>query len=195
MAKQLVVGDEAPNFDLSSTEGSLLMLCDEVPRNSVVLYFFADAESEAVRDDLAALAAARSDLAGKRVNILGVATLKMPVLSALQAELALPFPLLVDDRKFSSAYGIETPEEGTASPALVLVGRDQSVRWIANPVGAVATVLGELRGAIDVKSSPTSNYPKSVINRLVDRLGQLTGSPCGGFSGGWGGLVVRLCWH
>ena len=40
MAKQLSVGDEAPNFDLSTTEGAVLMLCDEVPRNFVVLYFF-----------------------------------------------------------------------------------------------------------------------------------------------------------
>ena len=169
MARQLAVGDRAPNFDLSSTEGSVLMLCDEVPRNLVVLYFFAEAESAAVRDDLAVLATAHGDLAAKRVNILGVAPFKMPVLSALQAELSLPFPLLRDDREFSRAYGIETPEEGVASPALVLVGRDQSVRWIANPAGAVAAALAELQGAIDAKSSPTSNYPKSVINRLVDR--------------------------
>ncbi len=168
MTRSLAVGDEAPNFDLSSTEGSLLMLRDEVPRNLVLLYFFSDLESEDVRDDLAALAAARDDLARERVNVLGIAPVKMPQLQALQAELALPFPLLRDDRGFSPAYGIETPEEGSASPALVLVGRDQSVRWIANPVESVASVLGDLRAAVD-KSSPTSNYPKSVINRIVDR--------------------------
>ena len=168
MARSLTVGDEAPNFDLSSTEGSLLMLCDEVPRNLVVLYFFADADSPAVREDLAALSAARDELARRRVNGLGVAPLKMPDLKALQTELSLAFPLLRDDRKFSLAYGIETPEEGAAAPALVLVGRDQSVRWMANPVDSVASSLADLQAAVD-KSSPTSNYPKSVINRIVDR--------------------------
>ena len=168
MAKQLAVGDQAPNFDLSSTEGSLLMLCDEVPRNLVVLYFFADAESPAVRHDLEALAAVRDALAEKGVNVLGIAPLKMPALAALQAEMALPFPLLRDDRNFSLAYGIEVPEEGSASPALVLVGRDQSVRWIANPVESVAAAMNELKVAVGSKSSPTSNYPKSVINRIVD---------------------------
>ena len=169
MGRQLAVGDEAPNFDLSSTEGSLLMLCDEVPRNLVVLYFFADTEAPAVREDLVALKAARDDLASKRVNILGVASAKMPVLKALQADLGLPFPLLRDDRKFSESYGIEAPEEGVAAPALVLVGRDQKVLWVANPAGGVERALGGLRGAIDPKTSSTSNYPGKVINRLVDR--------------------------
>ena len=169
MGRQLAVGEEAPNFDLSSTEGSLLMLCDEVPRNLVVLYFFADAEAESVRDDLTALKAARDGLAAKRVNILAVAPLRMPALKALQAELELPFPLLRDDRNFSAAYGIEKPEEGAAAPALVLVGRDQRILWIANPAGSVTQALTGLEGAIDTKASPTSNYPGKVINKLVDR--------------------------
>lgn len=170
MARELNVGDLAPNFDLSSTEGAVLMLCDEVPRNQVVLYFFADPASESVRADLAALAAARDGLAAKRVNILGVSPAKLPALNALQAELALPFPLLRDDRSFSVAYGVEPPEEDAdGDSALLLVGRDQRVLWLRNPSGSVESLLGELAAAVDIKESPTRNYPKSVINRLVDR--------------------------
>jgi peroxiredoxin len=169
MARRLALGEEAPNFDLSSTEGSVLMLRDEVPRNLVVLYFFADPAAPAARNDLAALAATRDELARQRVNILGVSPAKMPELKALQLELGLPFPLLHDDRNFSHAYGIEAPAEGSPSPALILVGRDQTVRWIANPVSGVAEALAGLRAAIDPKASPTSNYPSKVINRLVDR--------------------------
>lgn len=169
MARRLEVGDEAPNFDLSSTEGALVMLCDEVPRNMVVLYFFADAESERTRSDLAALAAAKTDLAAKRINVLGVAPLEMPTLQALQAELSLPFPLLRDDRNFAGAYGVETGEENSLpEPALVLVSRTQSVLWRANPVASVESVLVEMRKAA-ATGSPTSNYPKKVINRVVDR--------------------------
>jgi peroxiredoxin len=169
MATRLDVGDEAPNFDLSSTEGVLIMLCDEVPRNEVALYFFSDPESERAKADLQALAAAKSDLASKRVNILGVAPAKMPVLEALQADLNLPFPLLRDDRDFSSAYGVEADEEDAQpEPALVLVSRTQSVLWLANPVASVEAALPELSKAVD-SGSPTSNYPKKVINRVVDR--------------------------
>ncbi len=49
------IGDEAPNFDLSSTEDALLMLKDEVIRTAVVVYFFADPASDRVQRDLDAL--------------------------------------------------------------------------------------------------------------------------------------------
>lgn len=170
MARELSVGDLAPNFDLSSTEGAMLMLRDEVPRNQVVLYFFGDSASASVRADLAALAAARDAMAENRVNILGVSPSKLPELGALQAELALPFPLLRDDRNFSAAYGVEPPQEETAGgSALVLVGRDQKIVWLRNSGGSVESLLGDLRAAIDARESPTRNYPRSVINRLVDR--------------------------
>jgi peroxiredoxin len=170
MARELSVGDLAPNFDLSSTEGVLLMLCDEVPRNLVVLYFFSDPASESARADLAALAAARDGLTAKSVNILGIAPVKLPELNALQAELALPFPLLRDDRSFSVAYGVAPAEEDApGGSALVLVGRDQKVLWLRHSGGSVESQLGELASAIDSKESSTRNYPKQVINRLVDR--------------------------
>ncbi len=170
MARRLNVGDEAPNFDLSSTEDVLLMLCDEVPRNMVALYFFADPESERSRADLAALGGARDALAEKRVNILGIAPAKMPELKALQAELGLPFPLLRDDRGFSAAYGVESGDEkNAAEPTLVLVGRDQKVLWIASPAGSVDASLAELSKVAGADGSPTGNYPRKVINRVVDR--------------------------
>ena len=169
MAKQLSVGDEAPNFDLSTTEGAVLMLCDEVPRNFVVLYFFGEV-SEVVSANLRALAGARKDLAAMRINVLGVAPLKMTELQALQAELELPFPLCRDDRDFSQAYGIEAGgEEEVAAPALVLVGRDQAVCWLANPLTDIGSALGEMKAIVASSSSSTVNYPKKVVNRLVDR--------------------------
>ena len=170
MARQLDVGDEAPNFDLSSTEGVLLMLCDEVPRNMVALFFFADPESEQARTDLAALGRARDDLAARRVNIMGIAPAKMPALMDLQVDLSLPFPLLRDDRAFSAAYGVAATEEGATPPsALVLVGRDQKVLWMANPVSSMESAVAELTKVAEGDGSPTGNYPKKVINRIVDR--------------------------
>lgn len=166
MGRQLSVGDRAPDFDLSSTEGVVLMLRDEVPRNPVLLYLFSDADSGETRRDLAALAAARGRLATARIGILGIAPVSMSELAALQTDLSLPFPLLRDDRGLSAAYGVEA--EASAAPALVLVGRDQSVLSIAAPVTDIEGALAELTAAVG-KQSPTTNYPKSVINRLVDR--------------------------
>jgi len=169
MTATISIGDEAPDFDLSSTEGVLLMLRDEVPRTSVLLYVFEDPASERVRADLKTLAEARSTLAEIHVKILGLAPAKMAQLMELQVDLGLPFPLLRDDRNFCAEYGVEAEEGKDAEPALVLVDRGLRVAWLENPVSSVAASLPEVHSTLKRQSSPTSNYPKSVINRLVDR--------------------------
>ena len=169
MTATISIGDEAPDFDLSSTEGVLLMLRDEVPRAFVLLYVFEDPESERVRADLKALAEAQSTLAELHAKILCLAPVKMPQLMELQVDLGLPFPLLRDDRSFCAEYGVEAEEGHTAEPALVLVDRGLRVAWLENPVSSAAAALAAVRSTLKGQSSPTSNYPKSVINRLVDR--------------------------
>ena len=61
---RLRVGDEAPNFDLTSTEDVLLMLRDEIPRSPVLLYFFPVEFATGVKDDLSSLAALQEGSAG-----------------------------------------------------------------------------------------------------------------------------------
>ena len=125
------VGDLAPNFDLTSTEDAVLMLRDEVSCTAVVLYFFDGADSDRVRGDLMALAGRHAGLKSQRVVILGISPGKPAALKQIQKVLRLPFPLLSDDRNFSSAYGVVAAGEGSEpEPALVLVGRRQQIAWI-----------------------------------------------------------------
>jgi len=164
------IGDEAPNFDLTSTEDALLMLRDEVSQNAVVLYFFADPESERARRDLDALNGRLKDLAGERTRVLAISPAKIEALKRVQIERKLLFPLLHDDRGFSAGYGVAAPEEGkTPEPALVVVSRRQKVLWIANPVAAVDGALADVVKALKTLPSTTASYPKKVINRIVDR--------------------------
>ena len=168
MTATISIGDEAPDFDLSSTEGVLLMLRDEVPRTSVLLYVFEDPASERVRADLKTLAEARSTLAEIHVKILGLAPAKMTQLMELQVDLGLLFPLLRDDRSFCAEYGVKAEEGQDPEPALVLVNCEQRVAWLENPVSSVAASMPEVLSTFKRRSSTTSNYPKSVINRLVE---------------------------
>ena len=171
----LAIGDEAPNFDLSSTENALLMLRDEIIQNAVVLYFFA-AESERTVRDLLALHGALDPLARLRARVLGVSPVKLDDLKKLQAARHLLFPLLHDDRDFTAKYGVipevSAPGEAGASPpappALVVVSRKQRVLWLANPVTAVADALPQIRKLLKNLPSPTTSYPKSIVNRVVD---------------------------
>lgn len=169
MPRHISIGDEAPNFDLTSTEDVVLMLRDEVPRSAVVLYFFGSAADERVRRDLRALADRSAALARRHAQVLGISPAKLDGLKALQRELGLPFPLLHDDRGFSRAYGLQPAAEGEeVDPRLVVVGRRQQVLWLADPP-AVSAALPEVEKVLRAEPRPTAGYPRSVINRLIDR--------------------------
>ena len=165
------IGDTAPNFDLSSTENAVLMLKDEVIRTAVVLYFFADLASDRVRRDLDALNRGLAALAKLDTRVLAVSPAKLDDLKKLQAGRKLLFPLLHDDRNFLASYGVVATQEGKpADPALVVVGRHQKVKWLANPVVAVEEALSQVETLLKDLPSPTRSYPKSVINRSVEFL-------------------------
>jgi len=169
MAKTLSVGDSAPNFDLTSTEDVVLMLRDEVPRTAVVLFFCHDVKDEGVQSDLVALGRWRDKLMNERAKIMVVSAAKMPALKSVQVDLKLRFPLLADDRKFSLAYGVEAPgEDETPRSALFVIDRQQRVAWVSNPVLGVEASMGEVQATIKGLQSTTENYPKSVVNRLID---------------------------
>jgi peroxiredoxin len=163
MPGPISIGDEAPNFDLSSTEDALLMLKDEVTRTALVVYFFANPSDERVLRDLDALNVRRDALVKLQVRILAVSPTPLDDLRKLQRERKLLFPLLHDDRSFSAAYGV------AAAPALVVVDRRQRVRFLANPVASVGESMGQVESTIKDLPSPTKSYPKTVINRLVDK--------------------------
>jgi peroxiredoxin len=164
------IGDTAPNFDLSSTEDAVLMLKDEVVRTAVVVYFFADPEDERARRDLDALNRRLDALARMSTRVLAVSPAKLDGLKTLQAQRKLLFPLLHDDRNFAASYGVVPAQEGKpADPALVVVGRRQEVKWLANPVASVEDALQQVEKLLKDLPSPTRSYPKSVINRWVDR--------------------------
>ena len=165
---RLSVGDAAPNFDLASTEDVVLMLRDEIPRSAVLLYFFDGPDNKRARRDLTELAARHTSFAGLDMKILGISATKLEELRTLQRELELPFPLLFDDRGFSSLFGFEVGEGGGAEPVMVLVNRDQRVLWLGDGSAELETSLGEVEGRLESLPSSTANYPRSVINRLVD---------------------------
>ena len=170
MPGPISIGDTAPNFDLSSTENALLMMKDEVIRTAVVLYFFADPASDRVHRDLDSLNRHLDTLAGLQTRVLAVSPAPLEDLKKLQRERRLLFPLLHDDRKFSAAYGVAPAEEGRQpAPALVVVNRRQEVRWLANPVTSVEDAVPQVEKILKDLPSPTRSYPKSVVNRWIDR--------------------------
>ncbi|MFY9820189.1 MAG: redoxin domain-containing protein [Thermoanaerobaculia bacterium] len=170
MPGPISIGDVAPNFDLSSTEDAVLMLKDEVIRTALVIYFFADPESERVRRDLDALSRWQEPLRKLAAKVLAISPAKLDDLKRLQVSRKLLFPLLHDDRNFAASYGVTSAEEGQPyAPALVVVGRRQDVKWLANPVASAEDAMAQVEKLLKGLPSPTRSYPKSVVNRLIDR--------------------------
>ncbi len=170
MPGPISIGDEAPNFDLSSTEEALLMLRDEVIRTAMVVYFFADPAAERTLRDLDALNRRLPSLEKLQTRVLAVSPVPLDALKKLQRERKLLFPLLHDDRNFAAAYGIAPAEEGQPyAPALALVDRRQTIRLLANPLTSADDALGQVETALKAMPSPTKSYPKSVVNILIDK--------------------------
>jgi peroxiredoxin len=170
MPGPISIGDEAPNFDLSSTEDALLMLRDEVIRTAIVVYFFADPAGDRAQRDLDVLNRSLDALGRLGARVLAVSPAKLDDLKKLQIERKLLFPLLHDDRGFSASYGVRPAEEGrTPDPALVVVSRRQRVLWLANPVASVDGALPQVLKALEGLPSGTETYEKKVINRWIDR--------------------------
>lgn len=162
MPGPISIGDEAPNFDLSSTEDALLMLRDEVTRTAIVVYFFTDPAGEQAQRDLDALNRGLDALARRSARVLAVSPAKLDELRKLQIDRKLLFPLLHDDRSFAAAYGV-------TGSALVLVNRRQRILWMANPVASVDAALPQALEALAKIPSGTETYNKNVINRWIDR--------------------------
>jgi peroxiredoxin len=159
-------GETAPNFDLSSTEGALLMLRDECVHSALVVYLCA-ALDERTKLDLSALGRAQDALGRLRARPLAISKAPMPQLLAAQKELGLLFPLLHDDRAFLATYGVEA--ETGAEPALFLIDRGQKVLWKANPAGSVESALPALVAKLKAQPSTKATFPRKVINRVVER--------------------------
>jgi hypothetical protein len=44
------------------------------------------------------------------------------------------------------------------------------VKWVANPIASAAEAMPQVEKLLKDLPSPTRSYPKSVVNRLIDRL-------------------------
>ncbi len=170
LERPLAVGDEAPDFDLSSTEDVLLMLKDEVPRTPVLLYLFSGPGDLQARTDLGELERRHPALSEMRAKVLGLSPAPLAELKKLQTDLRLHYPLLHDDRGFAKSYGLEASAEGqSAPPAVYLVGRNRRILWLERPVISLAASLGGVEKLLGGQSSSADGYPRRVINRWIDR--------------------------
>lgn len=148
MARALRVGDPAPDFTLPSTKGelSLASLCTN---GDVLLVFYPGDDTPVCtkqlcdyRDNLAVFA----DLG---VQVVALNPQSLASHDAFARKHSLPFAIASDsDKSVCKAYDA-VGLLGMTKRALVLVGRDQRVRWLRSDLPIFHRSAAELREVIE----------------------------------------------
>jgi peroxiredoxin Q/BCP len=106
-AKELKVGDPAPDFRLPSTEGREIALKEFRGKKNVVLYFYPKDDTPGCTKEACSFRDERTKFDKKDAVILGVSLDDLESHKKFAGKYKLPFPLLSDaDKKLAEAYGV-----------------------------------------------------------------------------------------
>jgi peroxiredoxin Q/BCP len=101
----LQVGDTAPDFTLTASDGSEVSLSDYRGRK-VVLYFYPKADTPGCTKQACAVRDAYGDIDAGGAAVVGISPDRPPALVKFKAKYNLPFPLLSDpEHEVAAAYG------------------------------------------------------------------------------------------
>jgi peroxiredoxin Q/BCP len=145
MAKKLELtlkpGDVAPDFSLTSTDGSVVRLADLLGKH-VILYFYPKDDTPGCTKEACAFRDAYSKFKKKGAVVLGASTDPVKSHAKFAAKFELPFPLLADEKKeLVQAYGVWGEK--------VFMGRKylgtHRVTFHIDPAGRIAHVWPEVK--------------------------------------------------
>ncbi|HET6465483.1 MAG TPA: thioredoxin-dependent thiol peroxidase [Nitrospiria bacterium] len=106
-AKELKVGDAAPDFRLPSSEGREIALKEFRGKKNVVLYFYPKDDTPGCTKEACSFRDERPKFDKKDAVILGVSFDDLESHKKFAGKYKLPFPLLSDaDKKVAEAYGV-----------------------------------------------------------------------------------------
>ena len=106
-AKELSVGDPAPDFRLPSTEGREISLKEFRGKKNVVLYFYPKDDTPGCTKEACSFRDERPKFDKKDAVILGVSFDDLASHAKFVEKYRLPFTLLSDsDKEVASAYGV-----------------------------------------------------------------------------------------
>ena len=128
MARAPQIGDRAPDFGLSSTEGEV-RLSSWLERGPVLLVFYPGDDTPVCRAQLCDYRDNLDVFAGLGVQVIAINPQSLESHRAFAQKHELGFPLLADaDKEICRAYGA-VGLLGTTKRSLFLIGRDGLVKY------------------------------------------------------------------
>ena len=147
-ATPLAIGDEAPDFALSSTPDQRLAL-SELRGRPVVLVFYPEDWSPVCSDQLALYQELLPEFHKFDAELIGISVDGVWCHLAFAKDRNLHFPLLSDFEpkgEVSRRYGVYRSQEGTSERALYVIDANGIIRWsYVSPVGVNPGADGILR--------------------------------------------------
>lgn len=149
----LKVGDTAPAFTLSSSQGKPVTLSDFRGKKSVVVAFFPAAFTGGCSKEMAGYQSEFANFQDTGAEVLAISTDNQPTLNHWATEhLKASYPMLSDfQRKVSAEYGVLIPDRGVANRTTFVVDKEGKIQHIeegsaAVDVSGAATACARLKG-------------------------------------------------
>ncbi len=155
MAK-LKVGDDAPEFSGTTTDGSKVSLKD-FRGKKLILYFYPKDDTPGCTAQACSLRDANAEIRKQGALVLGVSTQDEVSHQRFAAKYDLNFPLLADtDKSVAKAYGV-MGGGGLMSAAMSLAGFADRVTFVIGPTGKITHIIN---------SPNTKNHAEEVLSLI-----------------------------
>jgi len=134
----LKVGDRAPDFTLSDTDGKPVTLSKALEKGPVMLFFFPKAFTPGCTKQTSSYRDRYADVTKKGAQVFGISVDDQATLKSFKEKLNAPFQLLSDPGgKVAGQYSGLMPVVKLASRANIVVGQDGVVKEIVTGNDAV----------------------------------------------------------
>jgi peroxiredoxin Q/BCP len=157
---QLKVGDAAPDFSGTTTDGTKIALKD-FHGKTLILYFYPKDDTPGCTAQACSLRDANAEIKKKGAAVLGVSTQDEVSHQRFAAKYNLNFPLLADtDKSVAKAYGAlggKSGGGGLMAAALSLAGFADRVTFVIGPDGKIAHIIN---------SPDTKNHAEEVLSLI-----------------------------
>jgi peroxiredoxin Q/BCP len=143
------VGDKAPDFSVSASDGKNVRLKDYAGKGNIVLYFYPKDDTPGCTKEACGIRDTFDEFKGLNAIVFGVSFDSIESHKKFIEKYKLPFVLLADtDKKVAKAYGVADDNSSVVSRTTFVIDKQGKIAYV-NPKVNPATHAAELRTVLN----------------------------------------------